>query len=89
MFAFNKNYEELMSKKKFQKLLESDDPEAIKAAAGARFKVFTFDYIIKKNIDYGEEMGKQLVEKVAEWKFKSSENILKSMLKNNMDDIAL
>ena len=82
-----------MSKRKFQKILESasldNDPEAIRAAAGARFKVFTFDYIIKKNIDYGEEMGKQLVEKVAEWKFKSSENILKSMLKNNMDDIAL
>ena len=62
MFAFNKNYEELMSKRKFQKILESaslhNDPEAIRAAAGARFKVFTFDYIIKKNIDYGEEMGK-------------------------------
>jgi hypothetical protein len=34
MFAFNKNYEELMSKRKFLKLLEvaqaEQDPEAIK-----------------------------------------------------------
>lgn len=61
MFAFNKNYEELMSKKKFLKLLEvanaDNDPEAIKNALQARFKVFTFDYVIKKVIDYGEEMG--------------------------------
>lgn len=93
MFAYNKNYEELMSEKKFQKILEAasadNDPEAIKAAAGARFKVFTLDYIIKKNIDFGEEMGKQLVDDIAQWRFRSTENIIKAMLKNNMDDVAL
>jgi hypothetical protein len=93
MFGFNKNYEELMSKRKFQKILEAasadNDPEAIMAAAGVRFKVFTFDYIIKKLIDYGEEMGVKLVETITTWKFRSSENILKALLKNNMDDIAM
>jgi len=82
-----------MSEKKFQKILEAasvdNDPEAIRAAAGARFKVFTFDYIIKKNIDFGEEMGSQLVESIAQWRFRSSENIIKALLKNNMDDVAL
>jgi hypothetical protein len=93
MFAFNRNYEELMSKRKVIKLLEvakqENDPDAIKQAESARFKVFTIDYIIKKIIDYGEEMGKALVEEVALWRLKSTENVLKAMLKNNMDDIAL
>lgn len=93
MFVYNKNYEELMSKRKFLKLLEmaqaDNDPEAVKQAESARFRVFTIDYIIKKVIDYGEEMGKELVEQIAQWKLKSTENILKAMLKNNMDDIAL
>lgn len=61
MFAFNRNFEELMSKRKFLKLLElaeaENDPEAVKQAESARFKVFTLDYIIKKLIDYGDEMG--------------------------------
>jgi len=34
-------------------------------------------------------MGKQLVEEIAQWHFKSSENIIKALLKNNMDDIAM
>lgn len=66
-----------------------NDPEAIKAAQGARFKVFTLDYVIKKIIDYGEELGKDLVKGVAAWRLRTTENILKSMLKNNMDDVAL
>lgn len=93
MFAYNKNYEELMSRRKFLKLLEAahadEDPEAVRAAMQARFKVFTFDYVIKKLIDYGEELGKQLVIKVARWDLRSSENLLKAMLKNNMDEVAL
>lgn len=64
------------------------DPEAIKNAQGARFKVFTLDYIIKKIIDYGEEKVNELVDEVACWKLKSTENVLKAFLKNNMDDIA-
>ncbi len=91
---YNKNYEELMSKRKFMKLMEAamaqseQDPEAIKNAQGARFKVFTIDYIIKKIIDYGEERVNELVDEVAAWKLKSTENILKALLKNNMDEIA-
>lgn len=91
---YNKNYEELMSKRKFMKLMEAamaqseQDPEAIKNAQGARFKVFTVDYVIKKIIDYGEERVNEIVDEVAGWRLKSTENILKALLKNNMDEIA-
>ncbi len=90
MFVYNKNYEELMSKRKFEKLLASanQDGTDIKQLANARFKVFTIDYVIKKILDYGEEKGIELVQAVAKWKLKSSENILKALLKNNMDEIA-
>ena len=64
------------------------DPEAIKNAQGARFKVFTIDYVIKKIIDYGEERVNELVDEVAAWRLKSTENVLKALLKNNMDEIA-
>jgi hypothetical protein len=50
--------------------------------------VFTIDYIIKKIIDYGEERVDELVDEVAGWRLKSSENVLKAFLKNNMDEIA-
>ena len=94
MFVYNKNFEELMSKRKFMKLMEAamaqseHHPEDIKNAQGARFKVFTVDYIIKKIIDYGEEKVNELVDEVASWRLKTSENILKALLKNNMDEIA-
>lgn len=54
----------------------------------ARFKVFTIDYAIKKVLDYGEEKGMENVETIAKWRLKSSENILKAFLKNNLDDVA-
>jgi len=94
MFVYNKNYEELMSKRKFEKLVQAalsssdNDPDAVKALSGARFKVFTLDYIIKKVLDYAEEKGPEMVELVASWHLKSSENILKALLKNNLDDVA-
>ncbi len=59
--------------------------------------MFTIDYIIKKVIDYSEEKGKyrfikfignELVKEIAKWKLRSTENVLKALLKNNMDDIA-
>lgn len=50
--------------------------------------MFTIDYIIKKIIDYGEERVDELVDEVAGWRLKSSENVLKAFLKNNMDEIA-
>ena len=54
-----------MSKRKFLKLLEAaqadNDEEAVKKAEGARFKVFTIEYVIKKLIDYGEEQARKIV----------------------------
>jgi len=39
-------------------------------------------------LDYGEEKGLQLVEQIASWRLKSTENVLKAFLKNNLDDVA-
>lgn len=58
MFVFNKNYEELMTRKKYLRMkeyfkdgtnsLENDDESE-------RYKVFTMEFIIKKVIDFSLE----------------------------------
>ena len=82
-----------MSKRKFLKLLEAaqadNDEEAVKKAEGARFKVFTIEYVIKKLIDYGEEQARKIVVEVASWKLQTTENVIKALLINNMDDVAM
>jgi hypothetical protein len=50
--------------------------------------VFTLDYIIKKLIDYGEEQAEARVRQVAQWKLKTTENVLRSLLKNGIDKVA-
>lgn len=49
----------------------------------SRFKVFTFDFVIKKVIDFAEDKAEQRVRKIANWKIQSTENILKALLKNS------
>eukprot|EP00347_Sterkiella_histriomuscorum_P019128 403342842 len=94
MFEYNKNYEEIMTLKKFQRMKEylsdalpgetlnlNDDDQA-------RFKVFTFEFIIKKVIDFTEINPDKRVRDIANWRIQSTENILKALLKNNRDEIA-
>jgi hypothetical protein len=47
-----------------------------------RYRVFTFDYIFRKVIDYGEEQAEARIRVIAKWKIRSSENILQSLLNN-------
>lgn len=57
MYAYNKNFQELQmaladdttSKNRSEFVDSSDSP--------SRYKVFTFDYLIKRLLDYGEEHG--------------------------------
>lgn len=92
MFVFNKNYEELMSRRKFIKMKRymnepiSDNPTPEEERE--RFKVFTLEFVIKKVIEFSEEKGDKRVREIAHWKIKSTENILRSLLKNNKDEIA-
>lgn len=53
MFIFNKNYEELMSHKKYERMKEyfEDSPDANNSEM-ERYKVFTLEFVIKKVIDY-------------------------------------
>ena len=75
-----------MSRRKFLRMKEylqdadEDDSE--------RFKVFTLEFVIKKVIDYAEDKTDQRVREIAKWKIKSTENVLKALLKNNKDEIA-
>lgn len=90
MYAYNRNYQELMP--------APDDKASADGAAQAntsvaldpsiRYKVFTFDYLIKHLIDYGEDQGESRVRQIAHWKLRTTENILKSLLKHHMDQVA-
>lgn len=51
-------------------------------------KVFTIDFVIKKLIDYGEDQAEARVRQVAHWKIRTTENFLRSLLKNGMDRVA-
>jgi tRNA U34 5-carboxymethylaminomethyl modifying GTPase MnmE/TrmE len=46
------------------------------------------EFVIKKVIDYSEEKVDKRVRDMALWKIKSTENMLKALLKNNKDEIA-
>ncbi len=56
MFINNKNYEELMSQKKYDRMKEyfKDSPGANEDEMD-RYKVFTLEFIIKKVIDFSLE----------------------------------
>jgi hypothetical protein len=45
--------------------------------------------VIKKLIDYGEEQARKIVVEVASWKLQTTENVIKALLINNMDDVAM
>ncbi len=53
-----------------------------------RYKVFTFDFLFKRVLDFCEDQATNRIKAIVHWKIKSSENILKSLLLNNQDKIA-
>lgn len=85
MFAYNKNYQEYQKMGQyngFEKISNSGDSDI------AKYKVFTLDFVFKKIIDYGEDQAEGRIRQCAQWKLKTSENFLRSLLKNGMDKIA-
>jgi hypothetical protein len=81
VFAYNKNYQEGAKGGNYDKV--SDINSEID-----KVKVFTLDFVIKKLIDYGEDQAESRVRQVAHWKIKTTENVLRSLLKNGMDRVA-
>ena len=53
------------------------------------YRVFTLDFVFRKLIDYSDDQVVHKIRKIGHWKIKSTENILKSMLSNNMDVVAI
>ncbi len=82
IFAYNKNYQDITKKVSAKEIESSADPD------GRVYKTFTLDLVFKKLIDYGEDQAQARVRQVAGWKIKSTENILRSLLQNNMDTVA-
>jgi len=74
MMAFNKNYQDTMPHLDS----ESEGP-------ADRFKVFSFEYLVHNLIEFGGDQGETRVRQLAGWKLRSSENVLKALLKWHMD----
>jgi len=53
-----------------------------------RYKVFTFEYLIQNLIEFGGDQAETRIRQLAGWKLRSSENVLKALLKGHMDLIA-
>jgi hypothetical protein len=49
---------------------------------------FTFDFLFKRILEFCEESAHAKIRTIANWKIGSSENILRSLLLNNLDKIA-
>lgn len=85
MFAYNKNYEEFnkipptMKKGSNTENMDSDF---------STNRVFTLEFVIKKFNEYGEENSASSIRVIANWKLKTTENVLRALLKNGMDKIA-
>ena len=92
MFLYNKNYEELLSLRKFQRmkqyLADNLAGDQLQNEYAARYKVFTIDYVIKKVLDFSLMDHDKKVREIANWDIQSTENLLKALLKNYKDDIA-
>lgn len=87
VFSYNKNYQEIPYDETEGKSSESSDSEEVQFRQ-THYKVFTFDFLFKKVLEYCEDQANNRIRAIVHWKIKSSENILKSLLLNNQDKIA-
>jgi hypothetical protein len=96
VFQMNKNYElieeEISSSDESLSETEGNysPRESIGGNMGNQYNVFTYNLLLENIVDYSttkESLNKR-VEEVANWKLRSSESFLKSMLINRQDKIA-
>mmetsp|Transcript_43453 Transcript_43453/g.41916 ORF Transcript_43453/g.41916 Transcript_43453/m.41916 type:complete len:227 (-) Transcript_43453:2526-3206(-) len=87
MFAFNKNYEEIPMYSIQKPIINMSEGNGTESEAG-QFRVYTFEYIFKKIVEFTEENSNKFIKQIANWKLKSSENILKALLTSNQDKVA-
>mmetsp|Transcript_39061 Transcript_39061/g.37379 ORF Transcript_39061/g.37379 Transcript_39061/m.37379 type:complete len:87 (+) Transcript_39061:837-1097(+) len=65
-----------------------DDDDEYEESRNERYYTFTFDYLFKKILEYCEDQSINRIRAIVSWKIKSSENVLRSLLINNLDKIA-
>jgi hypothetical protein len=84
LFASNKNYEELPLSI-FNNNLEKKTTHGgeMTDSENSNYRTYTIDYVIKKLNEFGEENAKELIRAVANWKIRTTEKVLKSLLKNS------
>lgn len=87
MFSYNKNYEE--NKIFGHKInMQSSNGDNSESDVSGQYKVFTYDFVIKKITECCEENTHSMVRKMAQWKLRTTENVLLSLLKNSQDRVA-
>ena len=92
VFAFNQNYQFIGE---LEESSDDDDSHAPSQECPAEmrknvenYRTFTYDWLIKKIMEYCEEETPQRIKQVANWRLRSTENFLQSMLTNRQDIIA-
>ena len=86
VWAFNKNYKR--KKAKDASISEdSFDEEGEFIDFKIKFETFTFDYLIKKVLEYSLDGYVPRIRAICDWRLKSSENFLLAMLINRQDVI--
>jgi hypothetical protein len=95
LFECNINYEELMTEAEFnrdviRRLQATESDFTIQQARSARFNVFTFEKLISIAVsEVSKTRGQELAEAIADWHLESTENVLKALLANGFDLIAM
>lgn len=86
VYAFNQNYEYVGEQKEEKSSGDesSENKEAMEEEEdeSSHYKVFTYDYLIKQILENCEDEAAQRIKQVADWRLKSTESFLKSMLMN-------
>ena len=82
VYAYNKNYQDQEPDN------DDEEDEFNPMTIDERYKTFTFDWMFKKIIEICDDQAPNKIRLIANWKLKSNENILKSLLVNGQDSIA-
>lgn len=86
LFAYNKNYQEIALAKGLNVFSDKNSLDGSDSAV--HYKTFTFDFMFKKFLDFGEDMAVSRIKIMANWRLKTTENMLMALLKNGMDAVA-
>ena len=91
----NKNYEVIEEESSSDSATSETEEnishrESIGGLPAQQYNVFTYNFLLKNIVDYSnnKQVLNDRVEKVANWKLRSSESFLQSMLINRQDRIA-